>query len=470
MKKIKRAAAGLAALILSVSMASCGSSDKDSSYVDKVKVEDTNDIKAIPDGAEKELEWLSYFDINPTKAVPEKRSDLTLFENKGGSIKYSQTTSLEVYEKLASRLMSNDPPDMFWYEASMTFPANCVKEMFQPIDSLVNFDDPLWSGVKNMADQYTLNGKHYVAPVNFGACSVITYNKDMVEAAGLEDPYELYMKGEWDWNTWYDIMDEYCQGASEDEERWGINGWFAPFIFHSTGETLIKYDADKDEYVSNLDNPAFERASGVLYNLKKNNLYNSEWIGQASDAFKKNVLFYAMGTWAATGTHGPKEDDRWAVVPMPKDPNADKMYTSIDLNAYMWVKGSGKAEAMKCWMECARIVNTQQTYIETEKEKFMQTNPYWTEEMYTAAFKDVISEKFTQIYDPGYGISTTLSDNGAATNPTKEALIPYMYTSVMKEDEDGVQYTWTQLREMYKGTIDSELKTFNDAYHKYVNK
>ena len=116
MKKIKRAAAGLAALILSVSMASCGSSDKDSSYVDKVKVEDTNDIKAIPDGAEKELEWLSYFDINPTKAVPEKRSDLTLFENKGGSIKYSQTTSLEVYEKLASRLMSNDPPDMFWYK------------------------------------------------------------------------------------------------------------------------------------------------------------------------------------------------------------------------------------------------------------------------------------------------------------------------------------------------------------------
>ena len=68
----------------------------------------------------------------------------------------------------------------------MTFPANCVKEMFQPIDSLVNFDDPLWSGVKNMADQYTLNGKHYVAPVNFGACSVITYNKDMVEAAGLK--------------------------------------------------------------------------------------------------------------------------------------------------------------------------------------------------------------------------------------------------------------------------------------------
>ena len=331
--------------LVSLNGLACGSSDKDSSYVDKVKVEDTNDIKAIPDGAEKELEWLSYFDINPTKAVPEKRSDLTLFENKGGSIKYSQTTSLEVYEKLASRLMSNDPPDMFWYEASMTFPANCVKEMFQPIDSLVNFDDPLWSGVKNMADQYTLNGKHYVAPVNFGACSVITYNKDMVEAAGLEDPYELYMKGEWDWNTWYDIMDEYCQGASEDEERWGINGWFAPFIFHSTGETLIKYDADKDEYVSNLDNPAFERASGVLYNLKKNNLYNSEWIGQASDAFKKNVLFYAMGTWAATGTHGPKEDDRWAVVPMPKDPNADKMYTSIDLNAYMWVKGSEKSRS-----------------------------------------------------------------------------------------------------------------------------
>ena len=142
MKNSKRVIAGAMALLSAVSVASCGSSsggDSSSSYVDKVKVASTDDIATIPDGSEKELEWLSYFDINPTKKEPEKRTDLTLFEEKGGKIKYSQTSSMNKYDKLAARLMSNNPPDMFWYEQSMTFPANCIKEMFQPVDDIVDF-------------------------------------------------------------------------------------------------------------------------------------------------------------------------------------------------------------------------------------------------------------------------------------------------------------------------------------------
>ena len=87
MKNSKRVIVGAMALLSAVSVASCGSSsggDSSSSYVDKVKVASTDDIATIPDGSEKELEWLSYFDINPTKKEPEKRTDLTLFEEKGG--------------------------------------------------------------------------------------------------------------------------------------------------------------------------------------------------------------------------------------------------------------------------------------------------------------------------------------------------------------------------------------------------
>lgn len=106
MKNSKRVIAGAMALLSAVSVASCGSSSSSSSssYVDKVKVASTDDISAIPEGSEKELEWLSYFDINPTKKEPEKRTDLTLFEEKGGKIKYSQTSSMNKYDKLAARL------------------------------------------------------------------------------------------------------------------------------------------------------------------------------------------------------------------------------------------------------------------------------------------------------------------------------------------------------------------------------
>ena len=85
MKNSKRVIAGAMALLSAVSVASCGSSsgsDSSSSYVDKVKVASTDDISAIPDGSEKELEWLSYFDINPTKKEPEKRELTLLFLRK----------------------------------------------------------------------------------------------------------------------------------------------------------------------------------------------------------------------------------------------------------------------------------------------------------------------------------------------------------------------------------------------------
>ncbi|MBR1421891.1 MAG: carbohydrate ABC transporter substrate-binding protein [Ruminococcus sp.] len=475
MNNYKRAAAGLLAVISAFSAASCGSSggsknSSSSSYVDQVEVKESADITPIPEGAESTLEWCSYFDINPTRADPEKRTDLTLFEQNGGSIEYYRTSSLDKYDKLAARLLSNDPPDMFWYEMKMTFPANCIKDMFQPVDPIVDFDSAMWSDVKDVAENFTLKGEHYVAPINFLPNSVITYDADVIEANGLDDPYELYQEGKWDWDAWYDLMEEYVQGAEGDEERYGINGWFAPFIFQSTGKTLIKYDADKDEYVSNLDDPDFVRATDLLYDIQKNGYYYADWVGQTGDAFKKNILFYAMGPWASSGSHCPKDGESWVMVPIPKDPNSDTLYTTVDMNAYMWVKGSTKNDAMKCWLECAKIVYTQDEYIQTERDKFFVNNPTWTDQMYDIAYVEPLTEKFTRLFDPGYGISTTLSDDDAATNDTKEAVIPYMYTSVMKTDDNGTQFTWAQLKEQYKPTIESELKTFNEAYKAFVSK
>lgn len=86
------------------------------------------------------------------------------------------------------------------------------------------------------------------------------------------------------------------------------------------------------------------------------------------------------------------------------------------------------------------------------------------------AYSELSSSNWVQLIDPGYGISTTLSNDDAAANDTKEAVVAYMYSSVMKTDDDGAQYTWTQLRETYSGTIDSELKTFNEEYKKFIGK
>ncbi|MCD8095227.1 MAG: extracellular solute-binding protein [Ruminococcus sp.] len=471
MQTLKRILAGTFAVTMAFGAAACGSSSTDDSseYEQQVEVEDTDVIEAIPEGAESELLWLSYFDLNPASGSEEKSTELELFEKKGGTITYEQTTSMTKFDTLAERVLANDVPDMFWYEASMCYPSYCIKGMFQPIDSIVDFEDDLWADVAETAEQFTLKGEHYVAPITYVANSVLTYDKDVIEANALDDPYELYLEGEWDWDAWYDMMEDYVNNAEGDEIRYGVNGWFQDFIFYSTGETIVEYDEENDEYVNNITNANFDRASTLLYNIQKNGLYLSEWIGQTSDCFKENCLFYAMGPWASSTTHTPDEDDNWGMVPMPRDPEADAAYITVETDAYLWIAGSTKSEAMKCWLECAKLANTDESYKEVAKEKFFVTNPYWTEDMYQVAYEEYMSDNWVRIVDPGFGISNTLSNDNAATNDTKEAVISYLYAAVMYTDEDGSQYTWTQLRESYTSTIDSELADFNEEYHEFIN-
>lgn len=470
MLKIKRILAGVLACAMCFGVVGCGKDDESSSHVDQVEVPDAESIEAIPEGADANLEWLSYFDLNPVQDE-ESSAELKLFQQKGGSITYTRTTSMNKFQKLAARVISDDPPDIFWYEQGMTFPANCMQNMFQPVDSVVDFDSALWSNVKESADQFVLNGQHYVAPISFNMTSILTYDADRIEELGMDDPYELYLDGEWDWDAMKEIMDAWVAEGTEETPRTGVNGWFHTFIFRTTGETIIKLDPETGKYVNNIYNPELERAANWLYDISKEGLVNTQWFGDCGEAFQANVLFYSMGPWASTGSaHTPDETENWKNVLIPRDPNSDEYYYGLDTTAYMWVAGSEKKDAVRCWFECAKLANTDQSYLEIAKQKFFVNNPNWTDEMWELAYNPQANDVITVVNDPGYGISTLLSDNDSATNDTLEAVIPYLYSSVSKTDENGAQMTWAQLRDGYNNTINSELNIFNDKLEAFTNK
>lgn len=473
MKLSKRLLAALLALATAAAMTGCsGSSGEDSSYEDQIKVPSTDAIAEIPEGAENTLQWLGNKDLNPTSDAQEKSAEMTLFNDKGGKVDWIQTTTLEFNNKLSSLILANTPPDMVAFSQRMVFPCNIVKGIYQPIDELVDFDSAMWSGMKSVADQFEIAGKHYIAPAAFGdTMPLMFYNKKIIENEGLTDPYEAYLAGEWDWNTCIDVMAAYVANATGDEERYGVNGWFPEPIFATTGTTIIKYDEKTDSYVNNSKDANLERAAEYLYDMEKDGLINHDWIGNAKSAFEKNVLFYSMGRWAAATNNGPSESDDWMCVPIPKDPNADAYYRQLDIvgYTYLWVQGSTKKEAMKCWLECCRVANSSDEYKQTTKDKFFANNPNWSEEMYQMAFEEVFSDKFIQLVDPGTGISAEISDDSSAKTDTKQAINSYMYSGTTLSDySSGAQYTWTQIREKYSPTIDSELKKFNENYKKFL--
>lgn len=462
MKNYKRVIAGAFALAMALSAASCGSKkeDKDSSSFEatnNVKVEDDENISAIPEGSATELLYLGEGDLNPTAGNPETSTELTLFQKRGGSIKYSATTHDERFDKLAAAITANkDVPDIFKYEW-IAFPSQIVREMYQPIDSIVDFDSDIWSPTKDVADQFVLKGEHYVAPVGYEASAMLCYDNSVIESEGLDDPYQLYLDGEWTWSAWENIMTDYV-GNATDTERYGVNGFFKNHFVQQTGKRLVEYDADSNTFVNNLKDPDIEKAENMLYDMNKKGLILGGWVGSASDCFSQNCLFYAMGDWAYTGNSGPKEGDNWAIVPIPASDDNPQKITTSNMTAYMWVKGSDKADAVKCWFECNRVAKTDPKYAETNKEKFMENNPYWTEEMYNVR-TDVVSDDYMMIFDYIFGISNTLGDEKSFDGNQK--LADYIYGAVASTDEDGNQPTWAQIREQYSATVDSEIKDMN---------
>ncbi len=469
MSSIKKALALAVSVLSVVGIASCGGStgndDSKVSTVKKVEVQDTQEIADIPDDAEKEIIWMGTYDLNPNvRKGDDKTVEMTLFNNKGGTVVWNQVSDSEKFDKLASAIMSQkDVPDIFKYEW-MAFPAQVLKDMYQPVDDIVDFDAPLWADTKASADQFVMNGKHYVAPVNFTVGTLMMYDYAVIEANNLNDPYEEYIDGNWNWDTWVDVMTEFCEGASGEEERYGINGWFQTQVIQQTGKTMVNYEDGK--FVSNLDDPDIERAEQMLYDIGKKGYVNANWLGNAKGALKNgDILFYCMGTWAMTGNNGPSEGDDWRVVPVPTDPNNDEKVMTADMLAYMWVRGSTKNEAVKTWFECCRMANTDEEYIANGREKFLNANPCWTDEMYDV-FVDASSNENRFIFDYGYGISSTMSDDNA--NADGNCVTRKLYEFTNKEDESGKQYSWTELRQMYSATVDSELKTINEAVAAYT--
>lgn len=463
----KKLTAGILALSLTASLTACGgSSDSGSATTGDTTTADVTTTAATEwtgddievdaldetldvDISGKTLKWLGIYDLNPTNDSPERSPELALFEDTyGAKIEYMPTTSDKRFDDLATSILGGTSPDIFAYEWR-TFPYDISKGQYQAIDSLVNWDDPKWAAVKDTADSFIWKGEHYIAPLgySFNDTQVLMYNKTTMADNGFEDPYELYLNGEWDWNTFVDMMKTYVESNDSGSERYGIGGWWANAFVYTSGETMVTYDGTK--FGNNLRSQKIERAQGVLEDIFKNNLIKRGWIGGESAFVDDSILFYSMGTWAYNAAAKSCPDDVIQIVPFPKDPDSDKYYVSNKVFAYMWVKGSENADCVKAWFDCNRTVNYDEKYVEATKEKFLKNNDGWTSEMYDIAMNFYDPDKFVQAYDYGYGLSTYMSDT----------LMTVLYEGIANEQFED----WVQAREEYYSIVDEEIKVYNDA-------
>ena len=457
MYNYKRIAAGALAVATVLSLTACGKggdAQQTESETTTQKTEWTGDNieVTVDDGAlsdevdisGKTLKWMGFYDLNPTNDANERSAELAIFEDKyGASIEYMPTSNAARFDDLAAAISGGTPPDIFIYEWR-TFPYDISKGMYQPVDSLIDWSDPMWADVKDTADKFVWKGEHYIAPLGyaFSDTQVLMYNTRLVEEEGFEDPYELYQKGEWDWDTFQNMMKEFVENGTD---RYGIGGWWANAFVYTAGETMVTYDGTS--FKNNMNSAKIERAQLVLEDIFKNDLIKRGWIPPQESFVSNDLLFYSMGTWAYNDASKSMPDDTIQIVPFPKDPESDKYYVSNKVNAYMWVKGSENGDVVKAWFDCNRLVNYDSQYTEVTKEKFLANNPGWTSEMYDIAMDFYDSDKFVQAYDYGYGLSTTMGDE----------VMTVLYEGIANE----VSENWVQTREAYMSIVDEEIAAYD---------
>ena len=117
-----------------------------------------------PSGNAGTVKFCAYYNIQDDQKGTEQcmifNSDLF-----GGNIEYISTPSTTdaLLEKLSNLIASDDSPDLV-EKTAMRYPGNISKNMFEALDGKIDIDSPLWSDMKEVAESYAWNNKHYYYP------------------------------------------------------------------------------------------------------------------------------------------------------------------------------------------------------------------------------------------------------------------------------------------------------------------
>lgn len=388
----------------------------------------------------------------------------TFSEKYGSEVEWIECEWGKRFDDLANLVLSSNSPD-FYPGESNTFPISPIKGIFQPVDDYIDYDDPLWSGMKEFVyDYFSIKGRPYIIATDNAFGNICIYNRRVMEEWGFDDPAELYANDEWTW----DVFEETCYEFSDpDENRYALDGWYySPAFMRCTGETIVVYNTETQRYEANVDNPSLERAATLLYDLSKNQTvypwWSNNWSlrnGVDGGGMKEGeLLYYVGGTWLITGpvadisnVWGDVSQGEVMFVPLPRDPQGDgTYYMEASPAGYCIVKGAQNPEGVALLASCDRFKVIDPTVVRIDRRQL--------EEVY------LWSDEMLEMWDTCY----ELSISGKAIISYNEGLDSKLSSVVSAYENNGhIQdsQTWAQLRE----TNDERLAYYIDELNQMID-
>ncbi len=363
------------------------------------------------------------------------------------------------YDKLGQMIASGDSPDVYQFEKSM-FPLTAYKKMFQPIDDIIDMSGSEWDGWRELSEKFKWDGKMYCPVQEYKIAELWYYRRSVIEEAGLPDPYELYRKGEWDWDAFLDMAQKFQQTG---ENKYVCDGWYAQsLIFATTGVPVVGIGED-GKLVNNLYDPNVERAADLISTLCAQNyrypLVENGYSVNAKAWVNGDTLFWDDGTWFYQGDgHKYCEKMGWDYdeiffVPTPKDPKADKYYHDYDVFGFALCAGSTNLDTYKAFVQSHILANNDPDVKATSREKLMNDEK-WTETQ--LSFREELESVTDCPLVPVFDFRTGVDISGTQAT-TGETPMDYIVKKMYYTTDDS----FTAGRAEYGGVIQNAIDELN---------
>lgn len=163
--------------------------------------------------------------------------------------------------KLTNLVASGDSPDLI----RLRNPLPTSLTNVQPLSvSGFDFNDAAWD--KYTKESYTIGGKVYganLANTHLASPLMIIYNKSLISKYDLDDPYTLWKKGKWTYDTFINLCKEFKDESGEDYAFFGFQLEGITSMYGVPGS--VKYNGTK--YVSIANDANFIKATQIACDL-----------------------------------------------------------------------------------------------------------------------------------------------------------------------------------------------------------
>lgn len=243
----------------------------------------------------------------------------------------------EIPTKLSAAVLGNQAPDLVRYRSdNPDMPSFIVKNLVQPIDEFVDLNNVIYKDLAGYYEQTKWNDKHYLLIDDITNGSFVFYNKKLFNDYNVEDPWELYKAGKWDWDKFASLSVKFKDDTDKDgeQDRYGFTLNVPPSaLLYTTGEAFGTLDNKNQTITNNIKSANIARGMSLLHDLCFTKKGGANVIATGAELFANSVAAMTISECMSiaemtnqTAYTNLAKKGNLGIVPVPKDPKADSNY------------------------------------------------------------------------------------------------------------------------------------------------